>query len=185
MKRRHRRRAKRDRNLSMTIKEKLGSIGTSIEPMPSRVYGRYQTHGGNHIRAPPALSNSSVAASPTTLLPLYQNPTYSSVGAKSSEPDMEQGLKPWVSTRRRYYEMSDDENDDIPPPTPPPKPREDRLKQVPYPSSIPDCIKMDRERSRSPLAPPKALNWRDHGGVEQPRRAYSISSYYYERDDSC
>ena len=184
MKRRHQRREKRDRNLSMTIKEKLGSIGAGIEPMPSRTYGRYQQHGKTQIRAPPAILGSSLATSPTAVTPLYASPTaYSSVEAKLSESDMERGLKPWVSTRPRYYEMSDDE-DDVPPPTPPPKPREDRLKQVPYPSSIPDFLKMDRERSRSPLAPPKPLNWRDHGGVEQPRRAYSISSYYYNRNDS-
>lgn len=184
MKRRHQRREQRDRCLSSTIREKLGSIGASLEPMPSREYGRYQKHGESHIRAPPADTNSSVATSPTAVSPLYPKPSYSSIGAKSSEPDVERGLKPWVSTRRRYYEMSDDEDDDVPPPTPPPKPTEDRLRQVPYPSSIPDCIKMDRERSRSPLAPPKPLNWRNHGGVEQPRRAYSISSYYYDMDDS-
>ena len=174
-----------DRCLSTTLRGKLGSRRSTIKPMPSRQYGRYQGQKESNIRMPPTAVTSSLAASSTIVSPLFSDKaTYPPLGVKSSELDLERGQKPWVSTRPRYYEIETDEDDGVPPPTPPPKPREDRLGQVPYPASIPDCIKMDRERSRSPLVPPGQRNNRqDQGGFEQPQRAYSISSYYTSMDD--
>lgn len=177
----------------MKLREKIASRGTSIEPMPSRKYGRYQQVNESQIKSPPtAATSASAATSPTAVSPLAQrfsrNASYPPVGDTLADLDVEQGQEKWVSTRPRYYEIDDDEDEDIPPPTPPPKPREDRLGQVPYPSSIPDCIKLDQEQSRTPSRSrtpfrKQAEYWRNQRALEEPRRAYSISSYYYKMDE--
>lgn len=163
-----------ERCLSTTWREKLGSRGSTIETMPSRQYGRYQEHKESPIKTSPTAVSSSLTASSTVVSPLFSgNGTNPPLDAKSSEFDVERGQKPWVSRRRRHCEIDTDEDDGLPPP------REDRLGQVPYPASIPDFIKMDRGRSGSPLTPPGQRNYRqDPGGLEQPGRTYSISSYY-------
>ena len=182
MKRKLQRRESCDKCLTMKLREEMGSRGSSIEPMPSRQYDRYHEANQVQIQSPPTAMTFSVATSPTAVSPLFSGSLpYPPVGSKVSELDVERGHKPWVSTRPRYYEIEDD---DVPPPTPPPKPREDRLGQLPYPSSIPDFIKMEREHSRSPLPPPSQRGYRrGFGGIEVPRRAYSISSYYYKMDE--
>lgn len=175
-----------DRCLTMKLREKMASGGSSIEPMPSRQYGRYQQNSEPRVKTPPTAVVSSVATSPTAVSPLAPlfsgNLSYPPMGAKLAELDVERNQKPWVSTRRRYYEIDDDDDDDVPPPTPPPKPREERLGQVPYPSSIPELIKEDREQSRTPFRK-QAEYWRNQRELEEPRRAYSISSYYYKMDE--
>lgn len=164
----------------------MASRESSIEPMPSRQYGRYNPFDEANVQTPATAVTSSAATSPTAVSPLAplfsQNASYPPVGAKFAELDVERGEKPLPSTRPRYYEIDDDEDDDIPPPTPPPKPREDRLRQVPYPSSIPDFIKLDREQPSTPFRRQEEY-WRNQKALEEPRRAYSISSYYYKMDE--
>ena len=185
MQRKLERRESCDRCLTMTLREKMASGGSSIEPMPSRQYGRYQQNNETRVKTPPTAMVSSASTSPTAVSPLDPlfsgNLSYPPIGAKFAELDVERNQKPWVSTRRRYYEI-DDDDDDVPPPTPPPKPREDRLGQVPYPSSVPEFIKIDREQSRTPFRK-QAEYWRKQRELEEPRRAYSISSYYYKMDE--
>ncbi|KAL8787874.1 MAG: hypothetical protein Q9195_007567 [Heterodermia aff. obscurata] len=162
----------------MKLREKMASGGSSIDPMPSRQYGRYQQNNETLIKTPPTAVVSSTATSPTAVSPLAPlfpgNLSYPPIGAKFAELDVERNQKPWVSTRRRYYEI-DDDDDDAPPPTPPPKPREDRLGQVPHPSSIPEFIKQDEEQPRTPFRK-QAEYWRNQRELEEPRRAHSQSS---------
>ena len=163
----------------------MASRESSIEPMPSRQYGRYKPFDEANIQTPPTAVISSAATSPTAVSPLdprfSKNASYPPIGAKYAELDVERGEKPLPSTRPRYYEIDDDEDEDILPPTPPPKPREDRLRQVPYPSSIPDFVKLEREQP-SPFRRQEEY-WRNQKALEEPRRAYSISSYYYKMDE--
>lgn len=175
----------------MQLREKIAFQGSDIEPMPSRAYHTLQ---GDHIRIS-RTSTSSTAVSlideikppptpPTAALVLnFATPTNteknsvpSPIGARDHELDVEQKHIPCPSTspRRPQYCFEDSDDDEPSPPAPPPKLRRSE------PPCRPPPLELD-------VRPYQASRLGDFLGDESrlgaPSRAYSISSYYYSKEN--
>ena len=181
-----------DRCLALQLREKIAFRGSDIESMPSRAYHPPQV---DHMRISQT-STSRTAVSPidqiktpltpptAALTPSFASPIVTEtipvptpVGARYHELDVEQEHIPYPpsSPRRPQYRFEDSDDDEPAPPIPPPKPR------CPDRAHRPPPLKLNVRPSPTPILGDGRGN---ESRLGAPSRAYSISSYYYDKNES-